>query len=58
MNEESQPADQAEQGETHRNEFAEQLVGEQHPVFPSDQCIELAFSLLTFTEPVGEFAHP
>lgn len=58
MNEESQPADQAEKGETHGNEFAEQVVGEQHPVFPSDQRIELTFAVLAFTEPVREFLHP
>src|SRR6516164_2899230 len=56
MNEESQPANQAEQGETHRIEFAKQLVGEQYPVFPSDQCIELAFTVLPFTDAVGDLA--
>ncbi len=38
--------------------MADQLVGDQHHVFPGDPRIELALAVLPFPELVGQFPEP
>ena len=51
-------ADQGEEGETNRNDMADQLIGDQHHVFPGDASIEFALAVLPFAKLVGQFPQP
>ena len=58
MNEESNSADKGEPGKRSRNDLAEQLIGDQHDIFPGDERIEFALAALPFPELVGQFPEP
>ncbi len=58
MDEQSNSADKGEQGKTNRNDVANQLIGDQHHVFPGDERIEFAFAVLSHSEVVGQFPDP
>jgi hypothetical protein len=55
MNEQADPADQGKEGETNRDDVADQLIGDQHYVFPGDARIEFALAVLPFAKLVGQF---
>ena len=54
MDEQPDPADKREEDETNRDDMANQLVGDQHHVFPGDARIEFALAVLPFAKLVGQ----
>ena len=50
MDEQSNSADKGEQAKTNRNDMANQLIGDQHHVFPGDERIEFALAMQPFAE--------
>jgi hypothetical protein len=50
--------DEKPRRQTNRNDVADQLVGDQHHVFPGDTRIELALAVLPFPELVRQFPEP
>ena len=50
LDDEADAADEGEQGEPHRHDVADQLVGDQHAEFPRHHGIELALAVLARAE--------
>ncbi len=50
--------DEREEGKTNRDDVADQLIGDQHDVFPGDERVEFALAVLTLPEVVGQLLDP
>src|ERR1700756_1212386 len=58
MDHQPKRADRREERKPHRNDMADQLVGQQHPELPRDHGVELALAMLSLTERIRNLARP